>query len=169
MDTMEAIFTRRSIRKYTSDPISEDVMEQALRAAMSAPSAGNAQPWHFVVVTDRKILDGIPEYSPYAAMCRHAPAAVLVCGDLSLEKFPGYWALDCSAAIQNMLLAARALGLGTVWTGIYPTEDRIVAFSKNFNLPENVKPHSLVVMGWPDAEFKRQDRFKPERIHRNTF
>ena len=169
MDTMEAIFTRRSIRKYTSDPIPENVMEEVLRAAMIAPSAGNAQPWQFVVITDRKILDAIPEYSQYAAMCRHAPAAVLVCGDLSLEKFPGYWVLDCSAAIQNMLLAARALGLGTVWTGIHPMEDRSAAFSKHFNLPDNVKPHSLVVMGWPDAEFKRQDRFKPERIHVNTF
>lgn len=169
MDTMEAIFTRRSIRKYKSDPIPEDVMEEVLRAAMIAPSAGNAQPWHFVVVTDRKILDEIPSYSQYAAMCRQAPAAVLVCADLSLEKFPGYWVLDCSAAIQNMLLAARALDIGTVWTGIYPMEDRVQAFREHFRLPANVMPHSLVVMGRPDAEFKRQDRYKPERIHYDAF
>lgn len=169
MDTLEAIFTRRSIRKYKNTPIPEDDLEEVLRAAMAAPSAGNSQPWRFVVITDRALLDRIPEFHPYAAMVKTAPAAILICADLSLEKFPGNWMLDCSAAVMNLMLAARSLGLGTVWTGIYPQKDREEAFAKHFNLPENIKAHSLVPIGYPAVEFKRQDRFKPERISANAF
>jgi len=165
MDLMEAIHTRRSIRKFTDRPIEKEDLETILRAAMIAPSAGNARPWEFLVLTDREVLDAIPEVSPYAAMCRTAQAGILVCADLDHEKFPGYWVIDCAAAIENMLLAARGLGIGTCWTGIHPMEDRIKAFSDRFKLPPRVRPHSLIALGWPDGEFKRLDRYQPERVH----
>ena len=169
MDALEAIHTRRSIRKFDGAPVSPEQIEVLLRAAMAAPSAGNAQPWRFVVVTDRAILDRIPDIHPYAAMARTAPAGILVLGDASLEKYPGYWVLDCAAAIQNMLLAARATGLGAVWTGIYPTPERVAAFSRLFALPGHVIPHSLVVVGHPAQTPAPVDRFNPSRVDENTY
>jgi len=169
MDALEAIHSRRSIRKYDGAPVSPEQIEVLMRAAMAAPSAGNAQPWRFVVITDRAILDQIPDIHPYASMVRTAPCAVLVLGDASLEKYPGYWALDCAAAIQNMLLAARATGLGAVWTGVYPTPERVAAFSKMFALPGHVTPHSLVVVGHPAQDPGPVDRFNPSRVDENTY
>lgn len=169
MDALEAIHTRRSIRAYDGSPVSPEQLEVLLRAAMAAPSAGNAQPWRFVTVTDRAILDRIPAIHPYAAMTRSAPCAVLVLGDTSLEKYPGYWVLDCAAAIQNMLLAARATGLGAVWTGVYPTPERVAAFSRLFALPGHVIPHSLVVVGHPAQTPAPVDRFNPSRVDENTY
>ncbi|MGA2259622.1 MAG: nitroreductase family protein, partial [Thermoguttaceae bacterium] len=104
MDVLETIRTRRSIRKYLDKPVSKDVLQQVLTAAMSAPSACNAQPWQFVVLEDRKLLGEVPKIHPYAAMAAEAPLAILVCGDTSLEQVPGYWVIDCSAAIENLLL-----------------------------------------------------------------
>ena len=100
-------------------------------------------------------------------MAEHAPVAIIVCGDLGLEKYPGYWVQDCSAATQNLLLAAHGKGLGAVWTGIYPMEDRIKGFSDHFNLPENVIPLSFIVIGWPVHEQKYKDRYKEDRVHKN--
>ncbi len=167
MDLFEALYTRRSIRSFTEAPVAEADLETLLRAAMAAPSAGNAQPWHFVVVTERAVLDAIPGIHPYAAMCKTAQAAVIVCAELSLEKYPGYWVLDCAAATQNLLLAARGLGLGSVWCGLYPQQERMTAMAGLLTLPEGILPHALVVLGHPAQEFKKIDRFKPERIHRN--
>ena len=167
MDLFEALYTRRSIRSFTDAPVAEADLETLLRAAMAAPSAGNAQPWHFVAVTDRALLDAIPGIHPYASMCKTAQAAVVVCAELSLEKYPGYWVLDCAAATQNLLLAARGLGIGSVWCGLYPQQERMTAMTDLLKLPEGVTPHALVVLGHPAQEFKKIDRFKPERIHRN--
>jgi len=171
MDLFEAIHTRRSIRSFTADPVSEADLTEVLRAAMTAPSAGNGQPWHFVVIDDRAVLNAIPDIHPHAAMCRQAPVAIAVAAELRLEKFPGfgYWMLDCSAAVENLLLAARGLGLGTVWCGICPRPDRMKGLAGLLQFPEGVEAHALVVLGHPapDATFKRLDRFKPERIHRN--
>lgn len=169
MDTLEAIHTRRSVRKYTEDPISEEQTREILAAGMTAPSAGNAQPWQFVVVDDPAVLKKVPDLNPYAPMASKAPLGILVCGDLSLEKYPGFWVQDCSAAIQNMLLAARALGLGGVWTGIHPVEQRTESFTKLFNLPDTVIPLGFLVFGHPLVEQKRSDRFREDRIHRNTW
>jgi nitroreductase len=169
MDALEAIHTRRSIRTFDGAPVSPEQIEVLLRAAMAAPSAGNAQPWRFVVVTDRAILDRIPDIHPYAAMARTAPAGILVLGDASLEKYPGYWVLDCAAAIQNLLLAARATGLGAVWTGVYPTSERVAAFSRLFALPGHVTPHSFVVVGHPAQEPGPVDRFNPSRVDENIY
>ena len=167
MDLFEALYTRRSIRSFTDAPVAEADLETLLRAAMAAPSAGNAQPWHFVVVTERAVLDAIPGIHPYAAMCKTAQAAVIVCAELALEKYPGYWMLDCAAATQNLMLAARGLDIGSVWCGLYPQQERMTAMADLLKLPEGVTPHALVVLGHPAQEFKKIDRFKPERIHRN--
>ena len=167
MDLFEALYTRRSIRSFTDEAVAEADLETLLRAAMAAPSAGNAQPWHFVAVTDRALLDAIPGIHPYAAMCKTAQAAVVVCAELSLEKYPGYWVLDCAAATQNLLLAARGLGIGSVWCGLYPQQERMTAMAGLLKLPEGIAPHALVALGHPAQEFKKIDRFKPERIHRN--
>jgi nitroreductase len=169
MDALEAIHTRRSIRKYTDESIAPETIKELLSAAMSAPSAVNAQPWTFIVIDDRKLLDEIPTYSPYAAMARNAPLAILVCGDTSLEKAPGFWVQDCSAAIQNLLLAAHALGLGAVWTGIHPMEDRVEGFRKAFNLPEHIIPLGLVPVGYPAQKAGPQDRYMEEKVYHNSY
>ena len=169
MDVMEAIHQRRSIRKYTDRRVPDETIRELLGAAMMAPSAGNAQPWQFIVITERESLVRVKDFNPYAGMAAQAPLAILVCGDLRLEKFPGYWVQDCAAATQNLLLAAQARGLGTVWTGIYPMEDRVVHFSRYFALPDQVIPMVLVVIGWPAQELKAEDRYNPDRVHRERW
>ena len=167
MDAIEAIFTRRSVRKYLDKPVPEELVQKLLAAAMQAPSARNQQPWQFVVIDDRATLAKIPEIMPNAPMAADAPVAILVCGDLALEKSPGYWVVDCAAATENILLAAHALGLGAVWTGVYPREKRMEGLRRLVGLPEKVVAHSLVVLGYPVGQVEAEDRFRPEMIHRN--
>ncbi|MFV0422894.1 nitroreductase family protein [Oleidesulfovibrio sp.] len=167
MELMKAIEERRSVRKFTDEAVTEEQITVLLRAAMAAPSAGNAQPWQFVVVDDRNVLEKVPALHPYAGMAAKAPLAILVCGDLSAEKYPGFWVQDCSAAIQNMLLAAVDQGLGAVWTGIYPDETRVKNFVGLVGLPESVKPLALVVVGVPDQKTGAKDRFDAAKVHRN--
>lgn len=167
MDAMDAILSRRSIRSYTSQPVPEDVVKELLEAGMSAPSAGNEQPWHFVVLTDRKILDEIPTFHPYSHMLGHAPLAILVCGDLNLQRYEGYWVQDCSAATQNILIAIQAKGLGAVWLGVYPIEERVVGMRKLLGIPEQVIPFSLISIGYPAEQKPPADRYHPSRVHHN--
>ncbi len=169
MDTLEAIRTRRSIRKFQDRPVPEELIQKVLAAAMSAPSARNAQPWQFIVITDRELLTEIPQVNPNAPMAAHAAAAILVCGDLSLEKSQGFWPVDCAAAVENLLLAAHALGLGAVWTGIYPRQPRIDGFRRLLGLPENIIPHSLVPLGYPAEQPPGEDRYKAERVRRERW
>jgi nitroreductase len=169
MDAFEAIFTRRSIRKYLDEPISEELTQKLLAAAMQAPSARNEQPWQFIVIDDGAILRAAAALLPNAAMAAHAPLGILVCGDLSLEKSPGYWVVDCAAAVENLLLAAHALGLGAVWTGVYPRQPRMEALRQLVALPENVIAHSLVVLGRPAEQLKATARYRPERVRRNRW
>jgi len=166
---MDAILTRRSIRKYKNREVPGEIMQEILKAAMAAPSAGNEQPWEFIVITDRKILDEIPRIHPYSNMIKQAPAAIVVCGDMGREKHKGFWIQDCSAATQNILLAARALGLGTVWLGVYPDEERAVLIQKLLGLPENVIPLSIIPVGYPAEEKPPSDRFDSSRIHYNRW
>jgi len=166
---METILSRRSIRKYTSREVTDAQIEQLLKAAMAAPSAGNEQPWEFVVMKDRTILITIPKFHPYALMLNEASAAILVCGDLQREKFSGYWVQDCSAATENMLLAAVALGLGAVWLGIYPVEERVRGMRKLLNIPETIVPFSLVSIGYPAEQKEPAGRFDASRIHYDTW
>lgn len=170
MDAIEAILTRRSVRNYTDAPVPEDTIQLLLEAAVSAPSAGNQQAWQFIVIEDREILKRIPSVHPYSGMLNHAPLAIVVCGDLSRERFGGgYWVQDCSAATQNILLAARASGLGAVWLGVYPLEDCVVGLQKLLDMPESVIPLSLISIGFPAVEQGRVDRYDAGRIHRNQW
>lgn len=165
MDIFEALFTRRSIRKYTQEDISDEDLSILLKAAMLAPSASNRQPWHFVVVRDPKVRAALAERHPYAKMAADAPVVIVVCADLNEEKTPGFWVQDCSAATQNLMLAARARNLGSVWCGLHPVEDRIRPVREILNLPDNVMPLSLVVLGHPAQPFSEADRFRADRIH----
>ncbi len=167
MDTLEALHTRRSIRKYQDRPVSEELIRKVIAAAAMAPSARNAQPWQFVVIDDRELLGEIPRTCPHASMVRHAPLAILICGDLDLEKSEGYWPQDCAAAAENLLLAAHALGLGAVWCGVYPREPRMEGLRQLLGLPERVIAHSLIVLGYPAEQPNSDDRYRPERVHRN--
>jgi nitroreductase len=169
MDAMQALLTRRSIRRYARRPVAEELVTAVLRAGMQAPSAGNQQPWHFVVITDPETRQAIPRFHPYADMLPEAPVAVLVCGDPSLERYPGYWVQDCSAAAENILLAAHALGLGAVWVGLYPKADRTAAMQKLLGLPEQVIPLALIPLGHPAQPVPPEDRFKAGRIHRERW
>ena len=169
MEAMDAILSRRSIRKYTAASISESMIDELLKAAMSAPSSGNQQPWHFVVVNDRSILDEIPKFHPYSQMLAEAPLAIVVCGDLRLEKNKGMWVQDCSAATENILIAAEAKGLGAVWLGVYPREGRIAGVRKLPALPEHIIPLCIVSVGYPAEEKPPANRYDPSRIHYNQW
>jgi len=169
MDAIEAILTRRSVRSYTDHPVPEDIIQLLLEAAVSAPSANNQQPWQFIIIEDREILKSIPPVHPYSGMLNHAPLAIVVCGDLSQAKLGGYWVQDCSAATQNILLAARASGLGAVWLGVYPLEDRVIGLQKLLDMPESVIPLSLISIGFPAVEQSRVNRYDAGRIHRNKW
>jgi nitroreductase len=169
MDAIEAIKTRRSIRRFKDKEVSEAELKELLAAAMQAPSAVNEQPWQFVVIRDRAILEKIPSIHIYASMAKEASAAILVCADMNLEKSKGFWVLDCSAAVENLLLAAHAKGLGAVWCGIYPNEERMVPFSEMFSLPTNVIPFALVPIGYPDEKKAPEDRFRPDRVHKDKW
>ena len=169
MDVLDAIHTRRSIRKYEDRPVPETLVQRVLAAAMMAPSARNAQPWQFVVITDRELLAEVPRINPYAKMVARAPLAILVCGDLTLEISTGYWVVDCAAATQNLLLAAHGLGLGAVWTGVYPRTERMDGLRRLLKLPEHVVPHSLVALGYPAEQIASEERYRPERVHHNIW
>jgi nitroreductase len=167
MEVLEAILTRRSVRKFQDRAVPEDLIEKLLRAAMSAPSALNGQPWQFVVITDRQLLKQVPVINPYAEMAEHAPLAILICADSRLDHAPWYWPVDCAAAAENMLLAAHGLGLGAVWTGVWPREERMDGFRHLFHLPKPVTAHSLIVVGYPTEQLSPEDRYHRERVHRN--
>lgn len=169
MDALEAIFGRRSIRKYTDQAVSAETTETLLRAAMSAPSANNAQPWRFVVITERAVLDAIPTFHPYSEMLHQAPLAILVCADKTQTSQPGYELLDCSAATQNLLVAAHALGLGAVWLGIFPREERMRGIKNLVCLPDHILPVALVSVGQPAEHKPPADRFDAAKIHYNTW
>jgi len=169
MDAIDAILTRRSIRKYKKKTITEEILQKLLQAAFSAPSAGNQQPWHFVILDDRKILNVIHTFHPSARMLTEADKAILVCGDLNLEKFKGFWMIDCAAAAENILLAAHSLGLGACWLGLYPREGRVAGMRKLLRLPTHIIPFALISLGYP-AEIKpREERYNTSRIHQNKW
>ncbi|MEE9443175.1 MAG: nitroreductase family protein [candidate division Zixibacteria bacterium] len=164
---MEAILRRRSIRQYTGEKISEEIIETLLRAAMSAPSANNIQPWHFIIIDDRKTLDAIPKFHPYSKMLTQAPLAILVCGDTKAVMKPEYIYLDCSAATQNILIAAHTLGLGAVWLGIYPREERIEGIKNLMMLPEHIEPIALISLGHPAESKEPSNRFTKSKVKYN--
>jgi nitroreductase len=165
MNIIDFIINRRSVRKYLPQPVPDELLEDILRAGMYAPSAVNKQPWHFIVVRDRKIMEEIMRVHPYASMLKQAPAAIVVCGDMHLANAPEYTPVDCAVATQNILLAAHGLGLGGVWLGLHPREERKKAISALFKLPENVMPFSIVSLGYPAEIPPFPQRFRKDRIH----
>ena len=165
MNGLEIIFSRRSIRKYLDKSVDDELLIKLIKAAVCAPSAGNQQPWQFVIIRNKKTLECVLTFHPHAQMLMDAQAAILVCGDLSKEKYKGYWVLDCSAATQNLLLAAHALGLGACWLGIYPREDRARGMKSLVSLPEKVLPFALVSIGYPDEKKEPSDRYESSLVH----
>ena len=164
---MEAIYKRRSIRRYQNKAIPEDLIQKILKAGMNAPSAGNEQPWYFVWVDDREILDQIPKFHPHSKMLYEAPSAIVVCADVTNVKYPEYWPQDCSAATQNILLAIADLDLGGVWLGVYPREDRVKKLQELFGMPEDIVPFSIIALGYPAEHKPVKDIYLTERIRRN--
>jgi nitroreductase len=168
MEIMEAIFTRKSIREYTSQVVPDELVQDLLAAAMQAPSAGNQQAWHFVVVTDRTHLNALASVLPYAQMLKTSPLGIAVCADLENAKYPEFWAQDCSAATQNLLLSAHARGLGAVWTAVYPVEDRVAGVKQILGLPDPVMPLCIVPVGYPaEKPEPTLRRYDESRLHHN--
>ena len=168
---LENIHSRKSVREFTSEPVSDADIQTMLKAAMAAPTAINFQPWRFVVVNEREALDSLADQLPYAKMLKQAPLAIVVCGEtlwMGGEENP-FWSLDCSAATQNLLLTAEALGLGAVWTAAYPDADRCKVISDALGLPSTVKPLCVVPIGHPAGENQPRDKWKPENIHYNRW
>lgn len=169
MDGMQAIMSRRSIRKYTNDPVSEEHIEQLLRAAMAAPSAGNQQSWRFVVVTDREQLQKLSQATPYSGLLAEAPLGFVVAGDTRDEKHPGYWVQDCSAAVENILVAANELGLGAVWIGVHPVEERSENVRRICDIPQGIVPMAMIGIGHPVESKPPSERYEPQHVHRDRW
>ncbi len=170
---IEAIMTRSSVRSYTSQVVEEAKIETMLKAGMAAPTAGNKQPWEFVVITDRAILDALPEVAAGMKMAPKAPLAIAVCGvpSKSFPNVPEYWIQDCSAATENILLAAHGLGLGAVWCGAYPDggSGRVEKMTELLQLPEEVIALSVIIIGYPDSEPTIKDKWDPAKVHYNKY
>lgn len=169
---IENIMTRSSVRSYTDRSISEETLDTLLRAAMAAPTAVNKQPWRFVVINHRSLLDTIAANFNSMGMAREAQAAVVVCGDMSAALdgvARDYWIQDTSAAAENLLLAAHAVGLGAVWCGIYPIPERVSAFSRLLSLPEEIIPLACICLGYPSGNPVPKDKWHPEYIHLNAW
>ena len=162
---MDEIFERRSIRKYKKKKVEEEKIEKLLKAATAAPSAGNEQPWHFIVIRDRDKLNHLAEVHPYAKMLKEAPLAIAVCADLDKQRHEGFWVQDCAAATQNILLEAVSLDLGAVWIGAYPNQEREKVVSEALEVPKNIKTVSLISIGYPDEEKGKTDRLSDEIVH----
>ena len=167
LDVLTALETRRSVRAYTHEPVSDRDIDTVLAAAQLAPSAANEQPWDFVVIRDPKTLAKVGEINHYASYAARAPVAILVCLDTEKEDIPGMGILDVAMSAENLLLAAHGIGLGAVFTGIYPMTDRMEGFRKLLDMPENIIPVGLIVLGHPAIPGLRtaEDRVKPENVH----
>lgn len=164
---IDNIMTRTSIRQFTDRAVAKDTLDIIVKAGMAAPSAMNKQPWAFVVVTEKEMLDSLNAKHPYANL-KTATAAVIVCGNMD-KTIEGdgkeYWVQDCSAATENILLAAHGLGLGAVWCGVYPVLERIKDVSAVLGLPETIVPLNIVTMGYPAENPEPKDKYNTENIH----
>ena len=173
---LDVILSRKSVRSYTDQPVSDEQVETMLRAAMAAPTGMNVQPWRFVVVRDQAVKDKLA--GPRGGMIAQAPVVFVICGETTLMRKPfgqpdaeavevenGNWTQDCSAATENLLLAAEALGLGAVWTAAFPYEDRVAPIREALGLPDNVAPLCVVPCGYPAGDDQPKDKWKPENIH----
>lgn len=165
--TLDTIFNRKSVRKYTERPVEKAMLETLARAGMAAPSSKDRRPWEFIIVTDRKLLDAMGEGLPLARMLKDTKQAIVVCGDT--VKSENAWYLDCSAAAQNILLAAESMGLGAVWTAAYPYPDRIKVVREVLNLPNHLIPLTVIPVGYPQGSDKAKVKFNKQQIHYNSW
>lgn len=169
---LDNLMTRTSIRAYQDKPVEDEKIEKMLRAAMAAPSAGNKQPWKFVVIKNEETLKTISGHFHTMKMAENAPLAIVVCGDMN-QTFPedgrDYWVEDASAATENLLLAAHAMGLGAVWCGIYPMQERVKLLKKLLGMPENIVPLNVIPVGYPAEEPAPKDKWKPDNIYNETW
>lgn len=165
MNILEAISTRRSIRSYTGEVISEENLKTILSAGFQAPSAHNSEAREFIVLKDKEILEKIPTFHPYTKMLPKAGCGIVVCGNKEKQEETGFLALDGAASMQNMLLAAHGLGLGAVWCGLYPIAELIEPMSELLGLPEHIIPISMIVVGTKDKDAKTLDRYNEDTIH----
>lgn len=163
--TLETIFNRKSVRKYTERPIEKEKLETLVRAGMAAPSSRDRRPWEFVIVTDRDLLDKMGDGLPLARMLKETKQAIIVCGDT--VKSENAWQLDCSAAAQNILLAAESMGLGAVWTAAYPYPERMKIIRDALQLPEHILPLTVIPLGYPTGIEKPKDKYNKKQIHYN--
>ena len=168
---IENIMTRTSIRQYKDQPVEQEKIDIMLKAAMAAPTAVNLQPWHFIVITDKQTIGLLSGKQP-----TNAPLLIAMCGDTDKTstpdgkmKLPDFWVEDVSAATENLLLAAHALGLGAVWTGVYPAMERVAEVANVLNCPNNIVPVAVVRVGYPDESPAPKDKFKEENISYNKF
>ena len=166
-ELVQTILARRSVRKYAAESISDADVRTMLEAAMAAPSASNSKPWHFLVVVDRNKLDELAQAHPYGKMLFAAPLCIAVCGDP--DRSDAYWVQDCSAATENLLLAATALDLGSVWLGIYPRESRIAMVRESLGIPEGILPFNLIAIGHPAEHKPPRTQYDETRVHRGDW
>lgn len=159
---LDNIFARKSVRTYLNKGVEKEKIDLMLRAGMAAPSGKDVRPWEFVVISERATLDSMAAALPYAKMLNQARYAIVVCGDSTRSS---YWYLDCSAATQNILLAAESLGLGAVWTAAYPYEDRMETVRKYTALPENILPLCVIPFGYPDTQQQPKQKYDEKKIH----
>lgn len=168
-ETIKTIMGRRSVRRYIDTPVSQDIIETLLKAGMAAPSASNRQPWEFVVVTKKEILEQLAEVTAYTKMLHQSPVCLIVCGNR--ERFysdtdaQGYWVQDCSAATENILVAAASLGLGTCWCGVFPRMKNVEAVAGLLGLPEGILPMNLIALGYPSGDTSVKEKWQPDRVH----
>lgn len=166
------IMTRTSIRAYTDQEVPDSIVTQLLQAAMAAPTAVNKQPWAFVVIRDPDQANKLADVLPYAQMIRKAPLTVVACGDLSLAldgEAREYWVQDVSASIENLLLAAHGFGLGAVWTGIYPIQERVQATQKCLSLPSHLVPLAAIPVGYPAQQPTPKDKWTEDKVYYETY
>lgn len=164
---LSAIYNRKSVRSFIKDrPVSDEDVLALIKAGMSAPSGKDTRPWEFVIINDRAILDKMAEELPTAKMLSQAPMAIVVCGDTIRSS---YWYLDCSAATENILLAAEAMELGGVWTAAYPYRDRMATVIKHTNMPAQVLPLAVIPIGYPMGNHSVKDKYDEKKIHMNKW
>jgi nitroreductase len=171
-DTLKTIFSRKSVRSYKDEPVAKGKIEMLVRAGMAAPTAVDKRPWEFIVITDKTLLNRLADALPYARMAKQAAAGIVVAGDTKKQwggKDSFYWIMDCSAASENILLAAESMGLGAVWTAIYPEEGRAEAVRKILGLPGHVIPLNLIPIGVPQGAEEPKDKYNPAQIHWNKW
>lgn len=162
------ILQRKSVRAYTDRAVSHEQLDTLIRAAMAAPTGRDMRPWHFIVLEGRNQLSSLAEQLPYAKMLAEAQAAVVVCGDMSVTDKEGNpsrnWTFDCSAATENLLLQAEAMGLGAVWTGVYPYDERIEAVKQVLHLPDHLIPLNVIPIGYPKGDPQPKDKYDPAKV-----